>query len=146
MRKTASSATLIFTCLSSHAKPIRDWLASGITPLSIAVNFSWRHLLNQNFAEVLTSIIKMYNVSAAYIEIEMTETSLTKNWQDSITVIEKLRCAGFSVAIDDFGCGYSSLSMLRDFPVDFLKIDKSFIRDNITKNYPSYKVYLILTH
>ncbi len=121
-----------FYMFEQSCKTIRDWLASGITPLSIAVNFSWRHLLNQNFAEVLTSIIKKYNVSAAYIEIEMTETSLTRNWQDSITVIEKLRCAGFSVAIDDFGCGYSSLSMLRDFPVDFLKIDKSFIRDNIT--------------
>lgn len=121
-----------FYMFEQSCKVIRDWLASGMTPLSIAVNFSWHHLLNQNFAEILTSITKKYNVSTAYIEIEMTETSLTKNWQESIIVIEKLRRAGFSVAIDDFGCGYSSLSMLRDFPVDFLKIDKSFIRDNIT--------------
>lgn len=116
-----------FYMFEQSCKVIRNWLSSNMKPVPIAVNFSWRHLQKADFADKLLSITKQYNISPSYIDIEMTETSLTKNWEESIAVTKKLRDYGFSLAIDDFGCGYSSLSMLRDFSVDFLKIDRSFL-------------------
>lgn len=113
-------------------KMVRDYLASGRTIVPIAVNFSWRHLLDPGFADTLIRICRKYNVSPHYMEIEMTETSIIKNIGDSIEQIKKLRANGFSVAIDDFGCGYSSLSVIRDFPIDYLKIDKSFVNGDMT--------------
>ena len=119
-----------FYMFEQSCKVIRNWLARNMKAVPIAVNFSWRHLQQPDFADKLLSITKQYNIAPSYIDIEMTETSLTKNWEESIATTKKLRDFGFSLAIDDFGCGYSSLSMLRDFSVDYLKIDKSFLDMN----------------
>ncbi len=123
-----------FYMFEQACKVIRNWLARNMKAVPIAVNFSWRHLQQPDFADKLLSITKQYNIAPSYIDIEMTETSPTKNWKESIATTKKLRDLGFSLAIDDFGCGYSSLSMLRDFSVDYLKIDKSFLDMNASES------------
>lgn len=125
-------------------KTVRDYLASKRTIVPIAVNFSWRHLLDPGFADTLIHICAKYNVSPHYMEIEMTETFIIKNIEDSIEQIKKLRTYGFSVAIDDFGCGYSSLSVIRDFHIDYLKIDRSFINGDMADDSNIFIVRSIL--
>ncbi len=101
-------------------------LKSHKTCVPISVNFSRLHLLNPRFVDDLSTIANRCSVPASYLEIELTETTLIENESILSTVLEKLHAAGFSVSIDDFGSGYSSLGMLKDFKFDVVKLDRSF--------------------
>ncbi len=105
---------------------IKSWLESGYTIIPVSVNFSRVHLQNPNFVQKLTEISDVYGDIRKHIEIELTETAVTENAEILVKLLGDLREAGFSVAIDDFGAGYSSLGMLKDFKVDTLKLDQSF--------------------
>ncbi|HNZ27466.1 MAG TPA: phosphodiesterase [Spirochaetota bacterium] len=109
----------------------RNRLASkGFLPLRFSINVSVVQLQRDDFADDVVKIIKESGVDPKYIELEITEGALSENLPDTIEKISKLKKLGISVAIDDFGKGYSSLHRLESIPFDRIKIDKSII-DNI---------------
>lgn len=109
-------------------KTIRGWLESGIEPLPISVNMSRKHLHNKDFIEVLNRLIEKYQIDRRYLEIEITETA---SEEDMINGIQLLKENGYTLLMDDFGSGYSSLNTLKDTKFDVLKIDRLFLHDFI---------------
>jgi diguanylate cyclase (GGDEF)-like protein/PAS domain S-box-containing protein len=100
-------------------------------PLNLAINVSVRQLSNVTFVDDLLATLSAESFSAERLHIEITETAALSEGQLIGDQLRRLKKAGSSIAIDDFGVGYSSLSRLRQMPVDMLKIDASFIRDMI---------------
>ncbi len=105
---------------------IKDWMDQGVTPITISVNFSRLHLGNPDFVDTLCAIADLYRVPRNCLEIELTETTMFDNEQQMIVVFENLHEAGFTLSMDDFGTGYSSLGMLKNIPVDVIKMDRGF--------------------
>ena len=115
--------------LREACRQARAWqLELGCT-FPVAVNLSATQFRHQNLLEMIHSALIDAGLDARALEIELTESALMTNPEESAGVLKQLRKMGVSVAIDDFGTGYSSLSYLRRFPIDKLKIDRSFIRD-----------------
>lgn len=101
----------------------------GYGHLKLGVNISPRQFSDSGFMNHLVTHVRKHQLSPAQIDIEITEGMLMGNTQEAITILNRLANAGFPISIDDFGTGYSSLSYLRKFPIDTLKIDRSFILD-----------------
>jgi EAL domain-containing protein (putative c-di-GMP-specific phosphodiesterase class I) len=111
-------------CLQNQA-----WQKEGLPPLSVAVNLSARQFADENLLADVTSILKETGMNAAFLELEITESMIMHNVDKAVQTLTKLKTLGIRLSIDDFGTGYSSLSNLKRFPIDTLKIDRSFIRD-----------------
>ena len=107
----------------------RTWNESGLTSLRMSVNLSGRQTNNSNFVTTVEQVLKDSKLDPTFLELEMTESILMHNMQATIKTLETISEMGVRLAIDDFGTGYSSLSYLKRFPIDTLKIDRSFIRD-----------------
>jgi diguanylate cyclase (GGDEF)-like protein/PAS domain S-box-containing protein len=105
------------------------WLDSGFSPMRLAVNVSARQFQQSAFIGTICDLLKETNLDPALLELELTEASIMKEPEKAIDKLSKLRDLGIKVAIDDFGTGYSSLSYLKRFPIDTLKIDKTFVAD-----------------
>jgi len=115
--------------LRKACRQARAWqLELGCT-FPVAVNLSATQFRHQNILPMIHAALADAGLDARALEIELTESALMTNPEESAAVLKQLRKMGVSVAIDDFGTGYSSLSYLRRFPIDKLKIDRSFIRD-----------------
>jgi diguanylate cyclase (GGDEF)-like protein len=95
---------------------------------NVTINFSAIQLKDTNLIEVLIKTIQEYDVSYENIIIEITETAVIEDFDQTIGVLEEMKALGLRIALDDFGTGYSSLSYLTKLPVDILKIDKSFVQ------------------
>jgi len=108
---------------------IRAWSDAGIPAVRVSVNVSARQLENDSLAELVASLLKRHDVAASCLEIEITESSIMQDVAAAARLLRALRELGVRVSIDDFGTGYTSLGFLKRFPVDVLKIDKSFIAD-----------------
>lgn len=108
---------------------LREWLDKNYPPLVLSVNISGRQLEDKRFIENIRKILKETNVPTDYLELEITESAVMKKPDEVIPALETLRKQGISLAIDDFGTGHSSLNYLRRFPVNTLKIDRSFVND-----------------
>ena len=109
---------------------LRSLLDDGQTPVPVSVNFSRVHLYDKEFVEKLTEIVASYHIPPQLIQIEVTESSVSESTVDIDSIFASLHRAGFSIAVDDFGSGESSLGMLKDLPVDVVKLDRSFLDDN----------------
>ena len=96
--------------------------------MPVSVNVSKAHLANQEFGSQLKALIEQYQISPDLLELELTESILFDNVQEAFSMILNLKNLGFSILIDDFGSGYSSLNLLKDLTVDVLKLDKEFFR------------------
>ncbi len=107
---------------------IAAWRAAGKRLLPIAVNLSAHEFLNQTVVGMLKEAAAAWEVPHSLLELELTESSLVRDAAFARQLLAQLRDAGFSLAIDDFGTGYSSLQYLRSFPVNALKIDRSFVQ------------------
>lgn len=118
-----------FCMLRNVCKSIRSWLDEGISPVTISVNFSKLHLTNPNFVKKVRDVIDHYDIPPKYIEIEFTETLDVENYNSLVQINRDLKRYGIKTSIDDFGAGFSSLNLLKDVPVDVVKIDKSLIDD-----------------
>ena len=107
----------------------KSWLSQGIPVDRIAVNVSGTQLLNKNFAPHVAKTLAEIGLDAKFLELELTETALISDECGVLEQLRSLKGIGVHLAIDDFGMGYSSLSRLKLFPIDRLKIDRSFIND-----------------
>jgi diguanylate cyclase (GGDEF)-like protein/PAS domain S-box-containing protein len=107
----------------------KRWLDSGIPPFTIAVNVSSQQFNHSNLVTTVQKILEESAFPAQYLELEFTESGLLDNVERSIDTIGKLKTLGIKLSIDDFGTGYSSLAYLKQFKVEKLKIDQSFVRD-----------------
>ena len=105
----------------------------GLAPIIIAVNLSARQLHQQNMPEIIGAILQETGLPAKYLSVEITESMLMHDVEDTIKTLAAIKQMGLSIAIDDFGTGYSSLNYLKRFPIDTLKVDRSFVMD-ITKD------------
>jgi EAL domain-containing protein (putative c-di-GMP-specific phosphodiesterase class I) len=97
-------------------------------PLRIGVNLSVRQLGRPNIAGEIRSVLKRTGISPERITLEITESAVMREGDETAAKLQRLRSAGLKIAIDDFGTGYSSLSYLARFPIDMIKIDKAFVR------------------
>ncbi len=114
-------------------RTLEKWKHDGRSIIPVSVNFSQHHITQPKFVENIIKTADKYDVDKGDVEIEITESCFSGDTQALFSVMDKLRSVGFKVSIDDFGIGYSTLSVLMNAPVDIVKIDKSFI-DNIEQN------------
>jgi len=106
-----------------------SWEKQGIRLQQIAVNLSARQFNNHDLEGSVQEILDRTGMPAHHLELELTESMLMENVEETISIMNKLRNLGISLSIDDFGTGYSSLAYLKHFPIDKLKIDRSFVND-----------------
>jgi diguanylate cyclase (GGDEF)-like protein len=118
--------------LRESCRQAREWQKNGIPFLRVAVNVSPVQFRQSNFLQAVHSALVDFDLMPQYLEIELTETTVMGNAEDSVQILEQLSRLGVVVSIDDFGTGYSSMSYLRKFPIDKLKIDRSFISELTT--------------
>ncbi len=107
----------------------RQWLDSGLPPLRIAVNLSLHQFRHGDLANRVEKILYETGFPPKQLELELTESALMERESEAMIILGRLRTLGVRLAIDDFGTGYSSLAHLKRFPLDILKIDKSFVDD-----------------
>ena len=107
----------------------QQWQARGIHIGKISINISPRQLLKSDFVDKLLQTLAANDVSPTQVELEITETTVIRDPQNSIAVLHRLTAHGLQLAMDDFGTGYSSLEYLRMMPLTKLKIDRAFIQD-----------------
>jgi diguanylate cyclase (GGDEF)-like protein/PAS domain S-box-containing protein len=107
----------------------KSWQDTGLPPMRLSVNFSARQFQQPTFITDVSQILKETNLDPRWLELELTESSIMKDPEEAIEKLHELKLMGIHVAIDDFGTGYSSLNYLKRFPIDTLKIDKSFVSD-----------------
>jgi diguanylate cyclase len=105
----------------------QTWQDDGLPPLPVSVNVSAVELLNKDFVSTINDILAATRLDPQYLEIELTESSLMAHVEATSSTLRRLKDIGVRLAIDDFGTGYSNLSYLNQFPIDALKIDKSFV-------------------
>ncbi len=110
-------------------RQITKWHNEGIENIKISINLSGIQFMQNDLVEQLENIFDYYETPTHLIELELTESVIMDNSNNTIETLQKIKNLGCSLAIDDFGTGYSSLSYLKQFPLDALKIDKSFIKD-----------------
>lgn len=105
------------------------WTKMGMKPLRISVNVSPLQFRQKGFSDQVTGIIAQSGVDPKYIQLEITENAFLHNLEDVVRTLNQLRDAGLSIALDDFGKGYSSLNYLKVLPLDAVKVDKDFLRE-----------------
>ncbi len=113
--------------LRKTCQQAKQWLESGLLPITMAVNVSPHQFRRSDINALVKTILIETGLPAGQLELEITESGLMENQDLALDILNNLRHQGIRLAIDDFGKGYSSLSRLKYFPVDVLKIDKSFI-------------------
>jgi diguanylate cyclase (GGDEF)-like protein/PAS domain S-box-containing protein len=108
-------------------RQLRSWEAEGLADVVVSVNLSARQFMSRKLVTALLAIVRESGVDPRHVEVEITETMVMRNLEQSIEILSQLRSVGIGVAIDDFGVGYSSLGQLRRLPATALKIDRSFV-------------------
>ncbi|MCL5258874.1 MAG: EAL domain-containing protein [Firmicutes bacterium] len=106
----------------------RRWSALG-TPLRVAVNVSGEQINREPVADLVRTVLDDTKLDASMLSVELTEKVIVRNVGEGRTTLQRLRDMGVSIAVDDFGTGNNSLAQLKHFPIDTLKIDRSFVRD-----------------
>jgi diguanylate cyclase (GGDEF)-like protein/PAS domain S-box-containing protein len=110
----------------------KKWQDEGIPAISVAVNVSAVQFRQAGFCELVRKVVQDTGLAPQYLELELTESLLLANADVTVSVLQELKAMGVTLAIDDFGTGYSSFSYLRQFHVNNLKIDRSFVSDVAT--------------
>jgi diguanylate cyclase (GGDEF)-like protein len=113
--------------INETCSQIRRWIDQGLPLKPVAINLSTKELRSLTLVDDLKQSLAIHNIPASALEIEITETAVAENIESACNVLNQIRSLGIKIALDDFGTGYSSLSYLQKLPIQFLKIDKSFI-------------------
>ncbi|KAB8042793.1 EAL domain-containing protein [Janthinobacterium aquaticum] len=119
--------------LDQACKTISAWCAGDIGPVHLSVNVSGIQFFVGGLEEEVLKATRKYDIAPELLELELTESSLMSNAEETIEVLRNLKALGIQISIDDFGTGYSSLAYLKRFPLDKLKIDIAFVRE-VTSN------------
>ncbi|PLR97471.1 putative bifunctional diguanylate cyclase/phosphodiesterase [Bacillus sp. T33-2] len=114
--------------IENACRQIKAWMEKANRPIRIAVNISPKQFLQPNLVGFIRGAIEKYRIPACLLEIEITEGAM-QDTAETIPILKKLKEIGVTISVDDFGTGYSSLNYLKQFPIDVLKIDQSFVRD-----------------
>jgi len=112
--------------LDAACAQARQWRQAGLPPLRVAINVSVREFTS-GLPECVAQTLQRYDLTPQWLELEITESTLMDNIERVIGIMDRITALGVSLSLDDFGTGYSSLSHLKRFPIDTLKIDRSFI-------------------
>ncbi|MCY6485126.1 GGDEF and EAL domain-containing protein [Clostridium aestuarii] len=134
--------------LKTACKQTKTWHDMGYDDLKISVNLSGRQLESKKLIYIILHILNETKLESKYLELEITESNAMKDMEKTIKLLKILKNMNISISLDDFGTGYSSLNHLRKFPLNNLKIDKSFIDEitiNITQN-RIIKAIIFLAH
>ncbi len=126
--KNGFITSLDFYVYEEVCRLIRNWLDTGRKAVPISVNVSRVHILDPDFAKKFKAIIDAYKIPPELIELELTESIFLNTVDEAVWLMEQFKSYGFSISIDDFGSGYSSLNLLKELPADVIKIDKGFFR------------------
>jgi EAL domain-containing protein (putative c-di-GMP-specific phosphodiesterase class I) len=118
--------------LAEACRHAKAWQDAGLPPLRVSVNLSSRQFRSETLFDSVTEALRASRLQPQLLELELTESLLVENVEHAMGVMGKLKAIGTAISIDDFGTGYSSLGYLKRFPIDSLKIDKSFVRDIAT--------------
>ena len=119
--------------LREACRQSREWLDAGLPSMPVAVNISAAEFRSNDFAETLRAALTEAAIDPHSLELEITESVLMKHAESTVSMLQSLKSVGVQLAVDDFGIGYSSLAYLRQFPIDCLKVDQSFVRE-ISRN------------
>ena len=114
--------------LDAVCRQIELWRAQGRTPCRVSVNLSARQFRDERLLDDISRIIGTTGVNAQRVEFELTESVVMNDPERATSIMRALKSTGFGLSIDDFGTGYSSLGRLKSFPIDSLKIDRTFVR------------------
>jgi diguanylate cyclase len=115
--------------LREACRQCKAWQLEGLPPLRVAVNVAAPQFRQGSLLEVIRGALQEAQLEPRWLEIELTESAVMTNPEESAEILERLSRMGVLVSVDDFGTGYSSMSYLRRFPIDKLKIDRSFVQD-----------------
>ena len=115
--------------LQNACREMRNWVDCGLAPMRMAINVSARQLRRRDFCEMVAGALAESGLAPELLELEITESAVMENPEEAVAILQLLGRMGVTLAIDDFGTGYSSLAYLKLFPIDHLKIDRSFVRD-----------------
>ncbi|MCW2714464.1 MAG: diguanylate cyclase [Frankiales bacterium] len=118
--------------IDEACRQVREWSLSPIGALPISVNVSGRQFQEGDLVADVARALDTHSVPAHLLELELTESMLMANTEQTIATLHELKAIGVKISVDDFGTGYSSLAYLKRFPVDTLKIDRAFVRDITT--------------
>jgi diguanylate cyclase (GGDEF)-like protein len=115
--------------LNSACTQVAHWQSTfrGDTPLSVAVNLSGKHFAHRGLVDQIREVIDATGIDPFSLKLELTESALMENAEQATQMLRQIKETGVQISIDDFGTGYSSLSYLHRFPIDLLKIDRSFV-------------------
>jgi diguanylate cyclase (GGDEF)-like protein/PAS domain S-box-containing protein len=119
--------------LNEACRKIAIWNSNGVGAVHLSVNVSGIQFFVGGLEEEVLKAIEVHGIAPELLELELTESSLMSNAEETITVLRNLKALGIQISIDDFGTGYSSLAYLKRFPIDKLKIDIAFVRE-VTSN------------
>ncbi len=115
--------------LKTACTQLKTWVEQSGRPMKIAVNLSGRQLKQPDLVPMVAEVLEETGLDPELLELELTESMLMETVENTIDLLQQLKRLGVTLAIDDFGTGYSSLSYLTRFPIDTLKIDRSFVND-----------------
>jgi EAL domain-containing protein (putative c-di-GMP-specific phosphodiesterase class I) len=115
--------------LKTACLKVKSWQDAGYPPLRLAVNISSRQIYQPNFTAKVAQIVKDTGLAPQNLELELTESTLIHEVDSASSILGKLKSLGIQIAIDDFGTGFSSLSYLKQFPFDTLKVDRYFVQN-----------------
>lgn len=120
--------------LMEATRQAQAWIDAGLPPTRMSVNISGKQFRHPGLADTVRRALEASGLDPRHLELELTESMFIENTARSIETMQALKALGVSLSIDDFGSGYSSLAYLKQFPVDYLKIDRSFIRELTTNS------------
>jgi diguanylate cyclase (GGDEF)-like protein/PAS domain S-box-containing protein len=130
--------------LKTACAQIKAWHDAGFPGLQVAVNLSSKQLRDKNLIVVVKQALAATGLDGQHLDLELTESVLMQDMDLAATILKELKAIGVSFSLDDFGTGYSSLSYLKRFPIDYLKIDRSFVHDITTDSYGEGLVQAII--
>jgi len=122
-----------------------EWQRNGFPPIRVAVNVSSQQFYQGNIVDTVATVLRETKLDPKYLELELTESQTLDDSEATINIMLSLKRLGVSLSLDDFGTGWSSLSYLRRFPIDRIKIDRSFVNDLLTQPAAEEVVNTILT-
>jgi EAL domain-containing protein (putative c-di-GMP-specific phosphodiesterase class I) len=115
--------------LAEACRQAKRWQSASRAPVRVSVNLSSRQFRSEGILEAVGAALRDSCLPAGLLELELTESLLMEDVEYAMDLLHRLKALGAAISVDDFGTGYSSLGYLKRFPIDILKIDRSFVRD-----------------